>query len=426
MVVRVLGLLMMFVCTTLTARLLGPAEYGTYNTGLSLAIVLATLAPLGTDRVLVKHLSLNQSPEVAAPEIALTHWCTLLMSGVLLAGCLLGVVLFQRVGPHAWSQAASLAAILFVPLTLTYLRQWVAIPLVGTRRALMPEQILIPGLTLFLLTGMAWRSTRPLTASTATLIVSVLTFVVWGGTTYRGVLRPLYLQAFHDRSTGAGGVVERVSAGLPFVFVAVGSIVCQRGIPLVVSASCSFSDTAYFSYAMLVAGLPSLPLGIVGLTLIPRFARHYHNGRMEESRRLARNASTLIFLIAVVLSAGLLITAPLIPMILGAQWRAVTTLLPALLLASLVDCLTGPTVPVMQTTGMERTYSCLFLVYIPVQLLLLYGLSQWAGVQGAAVAYLLGRCLWNLLVTTLIYRQRSLVMLPARASLREGLSRMRR
>ena len=75
---------------------------------------------------------------------------------------------------------------------------------------------------------------------------------------------------------------------------------------------------------------------------------------------------------------------------------------------------------------MERTYSGLFLVYIPVQLLLLYGLSQWAGVQGAAVAYLLGRCLWNLMVTTQIYRQRSLVMLPARASLREGLSRLRR
>jgi hypothetical protein len=42
------------------------------------------------------------------------------------------------------------------------------------------------------------------------------------------------------------------------------------------------------------------------------------------------------------------------------------------------------------------------------------------------VAYLLGRCLWNLLVTTLIYRQRSLVMLPALESLREGLSRLRR
>jgi O-antigen/teichoic acid export membrane protein len=177
---------------------------------------------------------------------------------------------------------------------------------------------------------------------------------------------------------------------------------------------------------MLVAGLPSLPLGMLSLTLIPRFARHYHNGHLEESQRLARNASTLIFLIAVGLSAGLLIASPAIPRILGAPWQAVTTLLPALLLASLVDCLTGPTMPVMQTTGMERTYSCLFLVYVPVQLLLLYGLSQWAGVQGAAVAYLLGRCLWNLLVTTLIYRQRSLVMLPALESLREGLSRLRR
>ena len=40
--VRGLGILLMFASTTVTARLLGPEEYGTYTAALSLAMLLAT------------------------------------------------------------------------------------------------------------------------------------------------------------------------------------------------------------------------------------------------------------------------------------------------------------------------------------------------------------------------------------------------
>jgi O-antigen/teichoic acid export membrane protein len=173
---------------------------------------------------------------------------------------------------------------------------------------------------------------------------------------------------------------------------------------------------------MLIAGLPSIPLGLLNLSLIPGFARLYHADRTDQSRILARNAATLIFLISTALSAAIMVASPAFVHILGTHWRTVTVLLPTLLLATIVDCLTGPTIPVMQTTGMERTYSRLLFAYVPLQLLLLYVFSRIAAVEGAALAYLLGRCLWNILVVVMIYRQRSLIMLPSRQSLRDGLA----
>ena len=57
LVVRMIGIALIFVSTTVTARLLGPAEYGTWSAAMALALLLATLAPLGSDRILVQKLS---------------------------------------------------------------------------------------------------------------------------------------------------------------------------------------------------------------------------------------------------------------------------------------------------------------------------------------------------------------------------------
>ncbi|MEI7700228.1 MAG: lipopolysaccharide biosynthesis protein [Planctomycetia bacterium] len=422
LLIRALGILLLFASTTLTAKLLGPAEYGTYSAGLSLAMLLATLAPLGTDRILIRNLSIRPSLDDAAPEVRLTHRCALLVSGALLAGCLVIALLCHQLRLYPWRETTLLAALMFGPLTLTYLRQWIAIPLIGTRRAVMPEQILIPGCSLILLPGLFLLMPSALTARTAALLFSGLTITVWGLTSCHGVLKPLYSAAIASNILPNGALRDRFHAGLPFVFVAVGGILCQRSIPLAVAAGCSFADTAQLSYAMLIAGLPSIPLGLLNMSLIPGFARLYHSGRNDESRVLARNAATLIFLISTALCAAIMVASPLFVRILGIQWQTVTVLLPALLLATIVDCLTGPTIPVMQTSGMERAYSRLLFAYIPLQLVLLYVFSRMAAVEGAALAYLLGRCIWNILVVVMIYRQRSLIMLPSLQSLRDGLA----
>ena len=88
LLVRAVGIVLVFVSTTMLARFLGPDEYGAYSAALGLAMLLATLAPLGTDRILSQTLACaitKEKPSNAviadsdsAKAIAVAYRCTLM------------------------------------------------------------------------------------------------------------------------------------------------------------------------------------------------------------------------------------------------------------------------------------------------------------------------------------------------------------
>ena len=431
LLVRAIGIGLLFASTTATAVILGSEQYGQFSSALSLALLYATAAPLGTDRVLVRRLSIG-GQDTAAAELALTHRCSLLPAACISLSSLISAVICQLLGYTDWARTLTLAVLMALPLTLTYLRQWAAIPLVGTRSAILPEQFLIPLLSLFLL-GLLWLFQLPLAAAPAAAGTALLTFGIWLATVSTGRLSTVYREALQVSPADSNTIRSRTREGLPFVLVATGVLLAQRCLPVAVAAGAGFADSAQFSWALMASGIASLPLGILNLSLMPGFARLHHQGDLNGARLLARHAATMTFLAAVSAATVLLAGAPLLEPLLGPQYSQVPALLPPLLLAVLVDCLTGPTIPVMQTTGLERLYGRCLAVHLPLQLLLIFSLSRLGGTQGAAVAYLIGRLTWNIAIFLLIRRHRQLIMLPslhcAAAELRRfrrGLQRFRR
>jgi O-antigen/teichoic acid export membrane protein len=413
LVVRVFGIALMFVSTTLTARMLGPAEYGTYSAALALSLLLATLAPMGTDRILVRNLSVTKCAEAAGRETAIAHLCAALVAALLMAGTVIAWLTNALVLDNSkWAQTTMLATILFVPLTVTYLRQWVAIPLIGTRRALMPEQTILPVVFCAALLFSSAAGVRS-TALTAAILYAGVLWLIWAVSVKTKSLGALYDSAFRTLKTaGKLPVRERLREGTSFVTVAVGAIASQSCMPLVIAATCGFADTAYYALAMPFAAIPAIPLGVFNLTMIPRCTRHYQNGEFAEANHAVRRAATATFAVAAVISIAVWSMSPYLILILGSDYAAVCRLLPFLLLAVMVDCLTGPTIPVMQTMGMEVPYARALFAYIPVQLGLVYWFGNRMGIEGAATAYLAARCLWNIAVVALIFKIRGLIMLP--------------
>lgn len=410
--VRVIGIGLMFGSTILTTRVLGPYEFGVYNAGLALAMLLAALAPMGTDRILVRNLSVNPDLRNIGREIALAHRCTAFVAGLIIPLCLLAALILTYVfsRPHA-GLTAILAVVVLVPLSVTYLRQWIAIPLAGTRHAVFPEQVLFPLLSSALMGLLIWRS-QPMTALTATIVHSLMTLGIWVLSLRTDPLRRAYLVAVRDDGPPPATVAQRLSEGMPFVWSAVGAILCQKCMPLVVAAGCGFADTAHYSLAMMITALPAIPLGILNLSLVPQFARLHSDSNLEGATLLARRSAAATFVAALLVSLGLWLGRPILLYFFDARYTLVIGLLPALLLSAVVDCLTGPTIPVMQTMGMERTYSRALFLWIPIQLIIIFVLSRSLEADGAAIGYLLGRCLWNVMVVGLIYRRHGFVMLP--------------
>jgi O-antigen/teichoic acid export membrane protein len=421
--VRVLGVLLAFVSTTVTARVLGPEQFGAWSAGLSLATLLAALAPLGMDRVLVRQLSVISNPADRSAELGIAHRCAMRFGGLLLAVGVLAGLVCRLSGWGEWSETLFLASLLLTPLTLTWLRQWAAIPLVGTRLAVLPEQVLIPAGTIAVFLVLKWQQ-FPLSAMAAAVIFTGLSMLIWAWTTLRGSLRPLYLLALNSRQASSADLRKRVGEGVRFLPMAIGPMLCQRITPLIVAASCGFEEIAHFSYALMITGIPAIPLGMLSLSLIPPLARMHHSQDTSGQQRLVQNTATASALIAVVLSALILPFAPLIPRLLDPRYAPVPTLIPALLLAMLADCATGPTFSVMQTLGLERAYSRLLVTLVPLQMLLIFGFGSLASVQGAALGYFAGRVIWNVGVVLVIHRTRGLLLLPSLRSLKSGWQRL--
>ncbi len=301
---------------------------------------------------------------------------------------------------------------MFIPLTVIHLRQWLAIPIIGSRRALIPEQTILPfvfTMSMLLMASAGWK----LSATIAAATYAIVRGIIWIGSLQTGPLRTVYRSAWDAiPNEGLLHIRRQLWEGLPFVGVGIGSLLTQSCMPFVIAATCGFEETAYFALAFPFAAMIAQPQGAINLNMIPRCARHFKQGEFTEANHAVRSAATMTFLPAIALSLAIWLCSPVLTTLLGADYSMVRQLLPALLLGVIVDCLTGPTIPVMQTMRMEKTYSQALFAFIPIQLCIFYCFGKLAGIEGTAIAYLTARCLWNIIVFRAIYKQRGLLMLP--------------
>ena len=423
LLVRAVGIVLVFVSTTMLARFLGPAEYGTYSAALGLAMLLATLAPLGTDRILSQTLACTINSNSSNPlgtaigdsakSIAIAYRCTMMSIGVLLTLLMTFVLLgsFAGMSPE-WRVTTLSAAMILVPLTLNYLRQWTAMPIVGTSRAMLAEQTLLPTaviLVVVIFSIAGWK----FSALSMAAIYATGSGLIFAGSISFGRLRDLHWAALKLASdTSRDDIFSTLLRGLPLVTVSIGAVASQSTLPMAIAAGCGFENAACFALAIPYATLPAVPLGVLGLSLIPQCARLYASGDITQANHCVRSAATLTFWSAFVIAGGILLISPQLTQILGAQYRNVVEVMPVLLLAVLIDCLTGPTVPVMQTMGLQRFYAKAFIGHWPLQIILVIALGRTWGLMGASASYLLSRSLWNLLIAIQIYRFPGLLMLP--------------
>lgn len=412
MVVRAVGLLLLYATTTLVAVNLGSAEFGVYTAAASLAMLFATLAPLGSDQVLVRNLSNCRTDDECGHEVALSHICSALAALVLfvliLSACIITLLLGIR---SSWQEVGLLSAPLFVPILLTYLRQWTAVPLMGTRAAILPEQTVLPVLVLAMLLVLRGLEIH-LTARMFVAAYTIAMFVVWATSLRQQRMLETLRAAWRSRVTFEQ-LRQRWRDGMPFVGVAVGSVIIQKCLPLIIGGLCGFDAMAHFALALQYAALSSIPLGAIGLTIIPRCARHYRANQLHEANMIVRTAASASFATAVLIALATHFLTPWLVGLLGQSYAGIQPLLPALLLASVIDCLTGPSVPVMQTMNLEGKFSRALLIFVPLQLLMIYASCLVDGVRGAAIGYMLSRVVWNVVMSGIIYRSLGIISLPS-------------
>lgn len=409
--VRGLGITLVFASTTFAARLLGSEEYGAFSAAFSLAVLLGTLAPLGTDRIMLRNLSTSDSVNVAGRETAQTHGITAIMALGLFLLSMLAVILGDIAGiSDGWQVTIFLSAVMFVPIAVTYLRQWVAIPLIGTRKALIPEQTILPLVFVVVLVVLKALNNRP-TAFSAAYTYAGSMLVVWVLSLQVGILRQIYGNALSHR-TGMSDLRQRVRQGLPFTGMAVGSAMLQRSLPLVIAATCGFSAAAQFSIALSFANLAGFPLGVLNLCILPRCTMLVRNSELHAAGILVSATAGWSLLLSCAIGILTCILSPPVIRLLGESYSEISLILWLLVTAAILDSLPGPSVALLQSLHLERVWSRIIATFVPLQLLTVWMASDFAGLPGAAIGYLATRALYNLLIVATVYRLRGMFIFP--------------
>ncbi|MCA9059373.1 MAG: oligosaccharide flippase family protein, partial [Planctomycetaceae bacterium] len=412
LLVRITGIGLLFAMTTLSARFLGPDHFGLFNATLSLAALLATLAPLGADRVVVRRLSVIDDTAERGFETAVTHQIALGLGLVIAIACLtmatLGDVLWI---PAHWQTTILLGTVMFVPIMLAYLRQWIAIPLAGSRRAVVPEQMMVPVLFIIVLVAMKLLKLE-FSGVTACLIYSAICLVVWAGSLQFPTMAQAYGAAWKQRATPSQ-LRQRMKESFPFAGIAMSNVLQQKSLPLIIAATCGFEETAQFAIAISFANLAGTPVGIANMCVIPRCTQHAQRMEHQQAGQIATVTATAVVVTSVTIGIATLIFAPYAVLLLGKSYSAFTTLLPFLVAAAIADSLPGPSMALVQSMQLEREFSRMLLRYIPLQLGVVYLGGLWSGLLGITVAYLITRCLWAIMIVTLIYRGRQIMLLPS-------------
>ncbi len=423
MAVRVLGMALVFATTVASANVLGPLEYGAFNAGLSLTLLLASLLPMGTDRILARNLAMVRTPGEAGVDIALAH-----MSSLLAATCLFVLATCQRQFaavmpiPDLWLQTSMLAVVMVVPVTLTNLRQRIALPLIGTRLAVLPEQTLVPIVFLSVL-GVAFARGIPMTASSTAWTYAVIGMIIWCVSLLTPSLHGAYLSAARSLPKPQQ-LASYVRSAVPFLHLSVGCMLLQRCLPLITVLTCGFTETGQFAVAQQLAGLPTIPLGVATLVILPRWTRQFRTGQMQAVSGSVRDAATLSFVMALLIALTTWLATPFLPYLFGGSYARVQEILPTLLLVAIVESVSGPSMAVMQAMNMEHSLARSILGFIPIQLGLVYGFSHWLGLEGAAFGLLLSRILWITMVVGIIYRSQRIVSLPSLCIHSPGIHRI--
>lgn len=156
------------------------------------------------------------------------------------------------------------------------------------------------------------------------------------------------------------------------------------------------SDIAYLSAAQRTANLASFALVVVNMVVAPRYARLWHEGNVDEMRRLAKWSTRGMLLLVLPIIVVILFIPELIMGLFGDGYEKGAILLSIMAIGQFVNVATGSVGYLLNMSGHERDFRRVTMFAGPLTIILSYFfIIQW-GVLGAAIATAVGLSLQNI------------------------------
>ncbi|HEY9403932.1 MAG TPA: oligosaccharide flippase family protein [Pyrinomonadaceae bacterium] len=405
---RIIATALTLILSAVVARIVGAAGYGAYAYALTLVNLLAILACLGTDRLLVRLVATYHEQEQWGLIRGILRWSNLraLAGSVLLAViaavvCYLSSAYSSQVARHTF-----LVSLLLLPLlALTTLRLSALQGIHYVLRGQLPETIFRPVLMLGLLAFIYFAFGRNLSAPVAAGVNAVATGLAFliGAKLLRDVLPPGI-----KTSSPQYREAEWMQHALPLLLIHLLWVVSTNIDTIILGAIKGTEAVGFYTVANRGADLISFALVALNAPLSPMFARLWVRGDVQELQRVARLAAYVSLLLSLPVALTLIIHGSWFMTLFGLPFPQAKTVFMILSAGHIVNAMIGLVGLLLIMSGHEREAARGFVVSIIIQSLLCVLLIQPWGVIGAAVARSCGLLAWNLLLLRTVYNKLSI------------------
>ena len=392
--IRISGLALTFVQAILTARLLGPAGYGTVAAVLSVVQVLAMIGIFGLGSLAVREIPAGQADDRGgrvAGFLRLSLLLTLSISCILAA--LAGFAVIPAMGSaSADGQVLAFAAVLVIPLALLGLFRGWAQGFGRIGNAQIPAEVLRPAIMVAAMlgalgAGLAFSERDYLLVTVGSAIIAMLVSLAM---LWRSDLREL---PSHQQSAD---LQDTVKAALPFVGLGIAATLQGEINTLLLAALATPEETGLFQPIARIAPLLVLPVQAAGMRYAPRIAELWRKGERERIVAITRTFTWTTTLLTLLLGLAIALAGPWLLLAFGEEFVDAAPLLWIIAAAQLFNAACGPVGMILTMTDHARLALSGNAAGLAVNGLLGWLLIPDWGILGAALGMAAGIVTWNL------------------------------
>ncbi len=393
LLVRGCGMALAAVTAALLARALGSADYGRYVWAFAWVNILALIAIMGFDRLLVRHLSdylAHDDRELVRGLLVRSHQLVA-FAALTLAAVAGGIGYLALSGDDPQRRVFLVGAALVPVLALNLVRQaalqahgWVA-----TGR--LPDDILRPALLGMAVIAVGMTGSDSLDSADAMglhLGAAVITFAV-GSVALRRVT-----SATRDAAPTTRSRVWLAEAA-PLWWVSIGAILLVQADVVLLGLLATTEQAGIYEVVSRLAAVAGLVEFGLGAAMSPLVARLWATGEREQLvPRIGRITSIGLFATFAVAALVVLSGEPVLGLF-GPEFERGTEILWILALSSVLSAAAGPNGVLLSMTGHGRPAARLTSVAVVINVACNLVLVPLLGLQGAAWSWLITVVVWN-------------------------------
>lgn len=406
--VRFAGIGLLYVVSIVLAKKLGVEGYGQFTATLSIVTIAATFSSLGLPTLATREISREFTFERQAQFIS-----------SVLAGALLGllpVLFLLSLGVGQGPEYLFEALVIFPVISLVYLRQGVALPMLGASRAIVTEQVVLP--SLFLVFVWVSEAGEILSVSLALYCyaVAALLSLFMGLLAFKKTETFRLLPRYMSKPLtwkNEFGVWPTIRSAAPFLLTQLPRVLLANADILIVATLIGSSEAGLYAFASRLAALVALPLTIVNLSYSPVFVRLYQENNKKKLAEMAHQAAGYCLLGSWIIFFAVVFGFDWVVKLTGDDFRESYLLVLVLGVGQIVNSMFGPNGTILQMINLEMDVMRVVWIQSTLLLILCSIAAGYGSVFGVAISAASAVVIGNLMNTYNLWRRGGFLLYPS-------------